>query len=168
MTLRHSAALYCAALALLMAVGPSAAEESGEFTRLSIEQLTPSVSLGDQDVEIVLRKIKLDAEVAAPPAPRRARYLTGVLSDMGANSVPSVSQGIDIKSPTGKTLNVYLEDAVAGRAAKELQAGDKAVFYGYYVYNSVKHGPGILVSGFEAHSLTGQWRERLAAWLHDR
>lgn len=167
MTLRHRAILWCALLAALLAAAPSRAGEPAEFTPVSIEQLEPSVALGEKDVEIVLRKVSLDAEVAALPAPRRAQYLTGVLRDMGANPAPSVSHGMVIRSPTGKTLNVYLEDSVAERAGKELKAGDKITLYGYHVYNAQKHGPGILVSGFEAHSLMGEWKKRLGKWLHD-
>lgn len=168
MTPRHRAALFCAALAALLVAAPSWGGEPAEFIPVSIEQLQePSVALGEKDVEIVLRKVSLDAEVAALPAPRRAQYLTGVLRDLGANPVPQVSQGMAIRSESGKALNVYLEDTVAERAAKELQRGDKVTLYGYHVYNSRKHGPGILVSGFRAHSPALAWLakagERLAA-----
>lgn len=168
MTLRHRAIFWCAVLAVLLVAATSRAEEPAEFTPVSIEQLQePSVALGEKDVEIVLRKIRLDAEVAALPAPRRAQYLTGVLRDMGANPAPSVSHGMEIRSPAGKRLNVYLEDSVAERAGKELKVGDKITLYGYHVYNAQKRGPGILVSGFEAHSLIGDWKKRLGKWLHD-
>jgi hypothetical protein len=168
MTQRRIAACSCVALAFFLAPAPSWAGEPTEFTPVSVEQLLePSVPLGRKDVEIVLRKIRLDAKVAALPAPRRAHYLTGVLRDMGADPVPQVSHGMDIASPAGKTLNVYLEDSAAERAKQELRPGQSITLYGYHVYSS-RHGPGILASGFEPHSRLGEWQERLGKWLHDR
>lgn len=168
MTPRHRAVLCCAALAALFAAPSSGHGEPTEFSPVSVEQLLePSVALGEKDVEIALRKISLEAEVASLPAPRRAQYLTGVLGDLGAHPVPQVSQSMAIRSESGKTLNVYLEDAVAERAGRELRAGDRVTLYGYHVYHSQKHGPGILVSGFRAHSPALAWLakagERLAA-----
>lgn len=165
MTPRHRAALCCAALAALFAAPSSCHEEPAEFSPVSIEQLQePSVALGEKDVEIVLRKVALDAEVAAAPRPRRAQYLTTVLRDMGANPVPQVSRGMAVLSSSGKTLDVYLEDSVAERAGKELHPGETVRLYGYHVYNSPKHGPGILVSGFEKRSRFDEWKERLGRW----
>jgi hypothetical protein len=40
--------------------------------------------------------------------------------------------------------------------------------FGYHVYDSKKHGPGILVSGFEAYSRFEAWKERLSRWLDGR
>lgn len=166
MTPRHRAVLCCAALAALLVAASSWGGEPAEFIPVSIEQLqAPSVALGEKDVEIVLRKVTLDAKVAAAPRPRRAQYLTNVLRDMGANPVPGVSRGMDIRSLSGKTLNVYLEDSVAERAQKELEVGDAVRLYGYHVYNSPRHGPGVLIGGFEARSRFDEWKARLSQWL---
>ena len=165
MTPRYRAALCCAALAALPVAAPSWGGELAEFTPVSIEQLqAPSVALGEKDVEIVLRKVALDAAVAAAPRPRRAQYLTTVLRDMGANPVPQVSQVMAVLSSSGKALDVYLEDSVAERAGKELHLGDRVRLYGYHVYNSPKHGPGVLVSGFETRSRFDELKERLSRW----
>ncbi len=114
------------------------------------------------------RLIQFEAAVASPPQPRKTHYLLEVLGVMGVNPVPEVTQGMDVLSLKNKPLNVYMEKTVAERADKELKGGDKVTLFGYHVYNSKKHGPGILVSGFEVHSLIDDWKEKLVQWLNDR
>lgn len=153
------------ALVLLLVCLAPLAHESADFARVEVaELLESSVGLGEKDVEIVLRKVSFDAEVAGEAKPRQARYLTGLLRDMGADPVPAVSRGMEVRAAGGQTVNLYLEDAVAERSGRELKPGDRARWYGYHVYRSLKHGPGILVSGFEKRSLFDEWKERLGRW----
>lgn len=162
---RTRAPVLPGAFVLLFVCFAPLAHETADFAPVEMaELLEPSVGLGEKDVEIVLRKIRFDAEVAGNTKPRQTRYLTGLLRDMGANPVPAVSQGMDVRAATGQTFNVYLEDSVAERAGLELQTGDKARWYGYHIYRSLKHGPGILVSGFEKRSRFDEWKERLGRW----
>lgn len=114
------------------------------------------------------RPIQFEAAIANPPKPRKTHYLLEVLGVMGVNPVPEVTQGMDVLSLKNKPLNIYMEKTVAERAAKALKGGGKVTLFGYHVYNSKKHGPGILVSGFEAHSLIDVWQEQLGKWLRDR
>lgn len=113
------------------------------------------------------RPIRFEAAVANPPKPRKTHYLLEVLEVMGVNPVPEVSQGMDVLSPENKPLNVYMEKTVAEHADKALKGGDKVTLFGYHVYNSQKHGPGILISGFEPHSRFDEWTEKLVHWLND-
>lgn len=114
------------------------------------------------------RPIQFEAAIANPPKPRKTHYLLEVLGVMGVNPVPEVTQGMDVLSLKSKPLNIYMEKTVAERADKALKGGDKVTLFGYHVYNSQKHGPGILVSGFEAHSRFDEWKEKLVQWLNDR
>jgi len=113
------------------------------------------------------RLIQFEAAIANPPKPRKTHYLLEVLGVLGVNPVPEVTQGMDVLSLKSKPLNVYMEKMVAERAGKALKAGDKVTLFGYHVYNSQKHGPGILISGFEAHSRFDEWKEKLVQWLND-
>lgn len=165
---RRGSALLAAGMFLFVSLQPMAGE-APDFAPADLDGLIKHSTLPREGtVEIVLQKISLDAEIVSPPAARRTQYLLDTLRNLGAEPVPAVSHGMEIKSAQGKTLNVYVEDTVAEKAKQELAPGRQVTLYGYHVYDSKKHGPGILVSGFEAHSRIDEWKERLGQWLHDQ
>jgi hypothetical protein len=146
-----------------------AAGETPDFAPAELDVLIENARLPREgSVEMVFKKIRFDAALVHPPAPRRTQYLMATLRGVGgAADMPEVTQGMDIASASGKTLNVYVEDGAAARAKTELKPGQRATFYGYHIYDSPKHGPGILVSGHESPSRLGEWYEahpRLKEW----
>jgi len=144
------------------------AEETPDFAPAELDVLIEHSRLPREgSVEMVFKKIRLDAEIVHPPAPRRTQYLMDTLRNLGGDGMPQVTHGMDIASASGKTFNVYVEDGVAARAKAELKPGDRATLYGYHVYDSSRHGPGILVGGYEHHSRLREWYEghpRLKEW----
>ncbi len=146
--------------------------EAPTFAQVNLDQLIEAADqlLGSQ-ANVLLKLpphlVRFEATVAQSPKPRKAQYLLDSLEVMGVKPLPEVTDGMDVLSPNNKPLDVYLEKTVAERAGRELEAGDKVTLYGYHVYDSQKHGPGILVSGFETHSRFDEWKERLVKWLDE-
>jgi len=100
-------------------------------------------------VEILqFRKIKWQAEMAVMPDTMKTDYLMETLSMMGVKPLPKVTQGMLVQSESGKIQRVYVEDTVAEDMRAMLKVGQKVLLYGYHAFNS-KHGPGILVSGYD-------------------
>ncbi len=166
-----SLALIGALLAMFWLSG-AVAETSAEpaFAQADLDRMieTPASLVEGTDVQLLSppRLIQFEAAIANPPKPRKTHYLLEALGMLGVNPVPEVTQGMDVLSLKSKPLNVYMEKTVAERAGKALKAGDKVTLFGYHVYNSQKHGPGILISGFEAHSRFDEWKEKLVQWLN--
>lgn len=128
-------------------------EDSKPVRGVAVQMLTPP------------KQVQFEASIAALPETRKTHYLLEVLGVMGVKPLPEVTQGIDVVSPQKRPLNLYVEKTAAERIGRELQAGDKVTLFGYHVYDSKKHGPGILVSGFEVPSRIGLWQGRLSRWL---
>jgi hypothetical protein len=126
--------------------------EPPPFDEANLDQMIEDSSFGAGKVQIFpARKIRFEASIAVPPQPRKTHYLLEALQLMGVNPLPEVTQGMDIVSANERPLNVYMEKTAAERAGRELIAGDKVVLFGYHVYDSKKHGPGILVADFKRH-----------------
>jgi hypothetical protein len=151
---------------------PGAVAQTGAEPAFAQADLDRMIENSDPAAKVQLltppRQVHFEAVIGRLPKPRKTQYLLDSLEVMGVNPLPEVTQGMDVLSLKNKPLNVYMEKTVAESASKELQTGDRVTLFGYHVFDSQKHGPGILVSGFEAHSLIDVWQEQLGKWLRDR
>jgi hypothetical protein len=165
--------MSCKSLLLFAAISfavcpPLKADDAVPFQAVELDALierTAPAQSGSGDLLILLNKVRLEAEIVSLPAEKRSQYLLDTLRNFGVTPLPGVTRGMDIKSAAGKTLNVYMEDKAAEKAARELKPGQKITAYGYHIYSSRKHGPGILISGFKPHSRIAEWKKKLVQWL---
>lgn len=140
-------------LAVLLMTGATFVQAEPEFASRDLDvMIDQAAPVHPGTVELLpMHRVQVIATVAALPAPRKTFYLMKALGMWGVTALPEVSNGIDIESPQGRRLNVYIEDNVARQATESLTVGERVTLYGYHVYDS-KHGPGILVSGFDRHT----------------
>lgn len=150
----------------LSSVSVAIAEEV-VFVAADLDQMLESAASVGSAVQMQAppQPVQFEAEVIHAVKERKTHYLLEVLAMMGVQPLPEVTQGLDVVSLRKRPLNLYVEKNTAELIGKELQAGDKVTLFGYHVYNSKKHGPGILVSGFEVPSRIDFWQGRLSRWL---
>lgn len=166
----NNAGPICLLLAQLWLSSASATTaEAVVFAAVDLDQLLESAAAVASAVQMQAppRPVQFEAEVVHAAKERKTHYLLEVLEMMGVQPLPDVKQGMDVLSPQKTPLNVYLEKAAAEQAAQTLKPGDKVTLFGYHVFDSKRHGPGILISGFKAHSFIDAWRKKLNAWLQN-
>ena len=126
-----------------------------------IEQSTPHQK-GTVELKM-LDRVSILAEVGSLPRPRKTMYLMEILATWGVNPLPEVHEELVVVSPTGQEARVYLETSVTRRIRDSgVAVGDTIRLSGYHIYNS-KHGPGLLIAGYEP--VAQGWIARMQRWL---
>ena len=98
------------------------------------------------------QKLRFTAALARQPQPCDASFLKRAIVMVGVSqnvldSVP-ISKCIQIRSAGGRTVTMYIQDAVADFLSKEVAAGGRVVVYVDFVFVG-QDGPGFLVNEFQ-------------------
>lgn len=147
--LNNAVRILLSTVLLLAGLGVHANSDQG-FRQVDLDELIRDAKPAHQGTVEILRfhKIKLLVEMASLPQAIKTQYLLETMTLMGVKPLPKVTQGMFIRAASGKTQRVYVIDTVAARITTALKPGQKVLLYGYHAFNS-KHGPGILVSGYD-------------------
>lgn len=137
-----------ALFAALWTSGARAGEPSApleDLDRLAGQALPPDSTM----VRLVKpRRVCAKAMIKTLPKPGKTQYLLDTLALQGVHPLPKVRHKMLILTPKGRQLMAYVEEAVAERMLRELKPGSGLTFTATYLWNS-KHGPGLLITGFE-------------------
>jgi len=160
--------LATSAMLLVSASPVSANTDSGEFPLRNLDELIaesePERRLAAVELKMFDR-ISVVGEAGSLPRPRKTTYLMQILARWGVNPLPEVHQEMVVVAPSGNTARLYLEAGVAKNMVDSgVAVGDTLRLSGYHVYNS-KHGPGVLVAGYER--IERSWIEQLKDWFGD-
>ena len=119
------------------------------YKEIDLKQLVASArtEIPGQRIIFAPSAVRFRAVLAALPAPQKTEYLQKALGMMGINSLGQVSQRIGLDYGGERALVAYIDDAAAGRLAREGKPGQPFEFYAYHVYNHSR-GPALVVTSF--------------------
>ncbi len=118
------------------------------YRDVDLKQLVPASRMADGQRSIFApTPVRFRATLAALPEPQSTDYLNMALGMLQISDPPRVHQSIILDYGGDRPLRAYVEDAVAARMAKELQAGQTHTFYAFHVYNT-RVGPAFVVMSY--------------------
>jgi hypothetical protein len=125
-----------------------------EFDHDSYKQITlddilenpPDIQEG---LDIFVTKRQFLVKVERLPESCTAVIIGRVLRMRGVSEVPEVSHCMQVSSPKGKPVQVFVEDVLVEGLKKDVKQGDTIKVYAIYLYYSaVSKSHGILISAF--------------------
>ncbi|MDR2364534.1 MAG: hypothetical protein LBD68_01585 [Zoogloeaceae bacterium] len=155
-SLFHSIALAALALTLALLAAPSSAQTAAETPaaapvreeNIDLLKLVPGARMPEgQRAIFEPRVVRFTAKLARMPAPQKTDYLKKVMSMMGFNNPPAVSQSVALEYGGDRPLAAYVEEQAAARIAREAKTGERYNFSALYVYNN-RFGPALIVTSF--------------------
>jgi hypothetical protein len=147
-----------AVMLILSGAGTAAAFDTGRYQPADLDRLAarkPALGLGADVVPV--QSVRLDVTLAAQAAPCPTKYLKWAMGKAGiakeAIAGTPISQCIKVKSAKGRLLPVFIQDALAGSLAKDVQTGGRMTIYADVVYFAAR-APGIIMNEFSAQKAT--------------
>jgi hypothetical protein len=127
---------------------PTASKDTGRYKEVDLKRLVPATRMPDGRRAVFEPKaVRFQARLQEGLKPQKSEYLQKVMSMMGAEEVPQVSQRVVIDYGGDKPLAVYVEDKVAKRLKNEAKVGESYTFYAFHVYNN-RYGPAMVIVSF--------------------
>lgn len=148
-------ALRPAIAALLLILSAASAAQAFDYASYQAADLDvlarrkPQLGLG-ADIASV-QSVRLDVTLAGLADECRTKYLkwamrkSGIAKDAVAGT--PITRCITVKSAKGREYPLFIQDALAGPLAKDVQVGGKLTVYGSLVYFAAR-GPGIVVNEY--------------------
>src|SRR5579871_1130449 len=151
--LRNPARLSAVAgLALVLGTAAAAAFDYPSYQAADLDQLArrkPQLGLG-ADIPSV-QSVRFDATLVEQADECPTKYLKWAMKKSGiakdAIAGTPITRCITVKSAKGREYPLFIQDALAGPLAKDIQPGGKLTVYGSVVYFAAR-GPGIVVNEY--------------------
>jgi hypothetical protein len=140
---------------VLLLVTPTVLLAQQEFDYDSYKQTTLDEILDnppkiEEGMDIFIKKRQFPVKLEHHLKPCRALIVGRVLRMQGVTETPEVSHCMQVSSAKGRSVQVFLQDALVDTLKAEVKQGDMIKVYAIYLYYSApSKSHGILISGFK-------------------
>jgi hypothetical protein len=120
------------------------------YTKTTLDEILENPPKIDEGMDIFIKKRQFVVKVEGPPKPCRALIVGRVLRMRGIEVIPEVSHCMQVSSPKGKSIEVFLQDVLVDAFKADAKRGEMIKVYVVYLYYSApSKSHGILVSAFD-------------------